>query len=260
MYKNLWKPFLTIRERYIDLDFPWFIGTDGSENDIRSIVGENMIPILYSKRADNTKNYFERILHYLNHIPYEYIVFWYDDMFPTSDINAGLFEKSVQLLRENSFVQLVKLSNCSFPFEGPLYEYNGTHYTRASDKNNYIMNVQPTIFRRSFLIDMCSYIHASPFATNGPSSLETIGTEYCQLHPSNIYLRSVIDIVPILCYSGIVISGVLVNGAKEFLKRECIQIDLYENECIYDIRKKENTDTLNSHLKWQLSEFYRINV
>jgi hypothetical protein len=49
-------------------------------------------------------------------------------------------------------------------------------------------------------------------------------------------------------------------AAQEFLQKEGIDIELCDKNCIYDVREKSNTDTLNPHLKIELHEWFHISV
>lgn len=252
MYRNLWTPFLDLKLKYIGDKVPFYLCTDGPIHEITKIApGVNVIH--FNETANNNTNYITRLLHYLRNIDTKYVLFWYDDMFPTANIRWSLIEKVYAHMEANPNVKLVKCSIHSSPFHGPSYAIDDIVLTQASSNDGYVMNVQPTIFDRTFLLNVMEEVDKSK-VKNGPSDFETIGTTIAK-QKGYIYLRSQTDIVPIFSDGGIVRAGIVVPEAFPFLKNHNLRIETFDKNCIYNIHDKGNTDTLNDQLKLELRWF-----
>ncbi len=258
MYRNLWKPFFESKARYFKNDsIPFYIGTDGPLEAIRELVPG--VPILhYSERANNNTNYIDRVISYLESIDTKYVIFWYDDMFLSGDVDWTAFKQAYDLMEQNPGIKLIKLSKCSVKFSGRrIATSGGAVFQLATSDDSYIMNVQPTLFDRQFLLDTMKKVNLHD-NKNGPSDFETHGTTIAKQSPF-LYLRSDQDIIPIFHEGGVVRSGIITPEARAFLQREGLHVPVYENNCIFDLSDQANKDTLNHQLKLELT-WFNINV
>jgi hypothetical protein len=258
MYRSLWTPFMELKRKYFNNDsIQMYLCTDGPLEEIRVKMGD--IPILhYGERANNTTNYIKRVISYLKRIDTKYVIFWYDDMFLSGMVDWISFNDAHALMEANHTIKLIKLSECSFPFSGKRIEGVSTIFQLATPQDSYIMNVQPTLFDRAFLLDIMEEIDKNP-PIDGPSDFETIGTNIAAQKPF-IYLRSLKNTIPVFSDGGVVRAGILFPAAQAFLEKEGINIELCDKNCIYDITEKSNTDTLNRHLKLELHDWFNISV
>lgn len=259
MYRTLWRPFFQLKARYFnDPSIPVYLGTDGSPDEIRDALPEGITLLRYPETANNNTNYISRVRWYLESIPTKYVIFWYDDMFLSAPVDRESFAKAYALMDSDDRVKLVKLSLHSYPFTGETYTTALGTFQRASPSDSYVLNVQPTMYDRAFLLAVMNEVDKQ-VVKNGPSDFETHGTVVAKRFPY-IYLRSATDIVPILNDGGVVRSGIVYPEARAFLEREGIAIKTYENNCVYDLSDKSNTDTLNHQLKLELREWFHITV
>jgi hypothetical protein len=258
MYRSLWTPFIELKRKYFNNNsIQMYLCTDGPLEEIRAKMGD--IPILhYGERANNNTNYMTRVVSYLKRIDTKYVIFWYDDMFLTGMVDWESFNDAHTLMEANPEVKLIKLSECSFPFSGKTIQAGSTTFQLATPQDGYIMNVQPTLFDRAFLLDVMEEVDTNP-TTNGPSEFETMGTRIAAQKPF-IYLRSLKNTIPIFGEGGVVRAGILFPAAQAFLQKEGIDIDLCDKNCIYDTTEKSNTDTLNHQLKLELRELFNISL
>jgi hypothetical protein len=249
---------MELKRRYFNNDsIKMYLCTDGPLEEIRAKMGD--IPILhYGELANNNTNYMTRVASYLKRIDTKYVIFWCDDMFLTGPVDWASFSDAHTLMEANPHVKLIKLSECSWPFGGRTIEAGSTLFQLATPRDAYIMNVQPTLFDRAFLLDVMEEIDRNS-PSNGPSDFESTGTIIAAQKPF-IYLRSLKNIVPVFREGGVVRAGILFPAAQEFLQKEGIDIELCDKNCIYDVREKSNTDTLNPHLKIELHEWFHISV
>jgi hypothetical protein len=258
MYRALWTPFLTLKARYWPTaNVPLYLCTDGPIEGIRAIVGD--LPVLHSDvPADNTRNYITRVISYLRSITTPYVVFWYDDMFLSGPVQTEAFANAVRLMETDPRINLIKLSACSYPFTGDIHRTPYGQFQQARSSDSYILNVQPSIVNRSFLLNVLIEVDRVP-DKNGPSDYETHGTEIAKRLPG-FYLRSLTDILPVFRDGGVVRSGILDADARAFLEREGLSIPTDDRGCIYDSRDPTLTATLNPQLKWELQAWYGISV
>lgn len=252
MYRNLWRPFLELKLKYIGDKIPFYLCTDGPIDEILKITpGVNVLH--FDKPANNNTNYITRLIHYLKKVDTKYVLFWYDDMFPTDTVRWPIVEEIYAHMESNPTVKLVKCSIHSSPFRGNTYTIGTNVFTQSSPSDGYVMNVQPTVFDRTFLLDVMEEVDRST-VKNGPSDFETIGTEIA-IRKGYVYLKSQTDIIPVFGDGGVVRAGILLPEANEFLKNHNIHVETYAKNCIYDVYDKANTDTLNDQLKLELRWF-----
>ncbi len=258
MYRSLWTPFMELKRRYFNNDsIQMYICTDGPLDGIRAKVGD--LPILhYHDPANNNTNYITRVISYLRRIDTKYVIFWYDDMFLTAPVDWASFNDALALMEATPQVKLVKLSQCSWPFSGAILQSGETCFQAASPADPYVMNVQPTLFDREFLLNVMEEVDKNP-SKNGPSDFESFGTPIAVGKPF-VYLRSMHNTIPVFGDGGVVRGGVVFPEAQAFLDKEGVRIETCERNCIYDIREKANTDTLNQHLKYELGAWFNIHV
>ncbi len=251
MYRALWSPFYMLLNRYWpDCPYPIYLGTDGPLEEIRAQMGDARV-LHYDSVADNTKNYIARIISYLESLSTKQVLFWYDDLFLSGPVQTAAVESAVARMNADPQIKIIKLSTRSVPFTG---ELDGT-FQRAQPTDSYILNVQPSLVDREFLIEI---LREAP-NTNGPSDYEISGTASAQRRPYT-YLRSVEDLVPIVRDGGILCSGIIVDEVRPFLEREGITIPTDDRGCIYDSRNPALISTLNPQLKQQLRDRYHISV
>jgi hypothetical protein len=259
MYRTLWSPFFQLKERYFnDPSIPVYLGTDGSEEGVRACLPPGVTLLRYPEPANNNTNYITRVRWYLRSIPSKYVVFWYDDMFLSAPVDRDAFAKACALMNTDHRVKLIKLSLHSYPFTGETYSTPLGTFQRSSSTDPYVLNVQPAVFDREFLLSVLDEVDRVA-VKNGPSDFETHGTSVAGRLPY-LYLRSTSDILPILNDGGVVRSGIVYPEARAFLDREGIAIQTYGQNCIYDLSDPSNTNTLNPQLKLELREWFRITV
>ena len=100
------------------------------------------------------------------------------------------------------------------------------------------MNLQPTIIKKDFFIDLVNEcINNKKWKIQGNSALERIGTEYIQTFGDDVIcLKTKEDIIPIIDELGILSSGILYDKFKKWLETENLFITTYKNNFIYDIK------------------------
>lgn len=255
MYRKLWVPFLQLKDRYFkNREIPLYLCTDGTKEDIP----EGVESILYNERANNNTNYLKRVVYYLRNLKTKYVLFWYDDMFLSGEVDWSSYTDAYNLMEATPNVKLVKLSNCSTNFTGRKLLFGKTIFQQSAPHDDYVFNVQPTLFDRAFLLDVLERADKNP-DKNGPSDFETIGTNIAKTMPY-LYFRSETNIVPVFHEGGVVRSGIVYPDAITFLQKEGIHIELFDKNCIYDLSDSTNTSTLNHQLKWELSTWFQIRV
>jgi hypothetical protein len=259
MYRSLWVPFFELKERYFnDPSIPVYLGTDGPPDELRALIPSTVTLLSYPEPANNNTNYIQRVLHYLKSISTKYVLFWYDDMFLSGPVDRSALMDAYTLMNTDDRVKLIKLSRHSYPFTGSMHTTPLGTFQQSSLSDPYVLNVQPTLFDRAFLLRVLEVADTHP-TKNGPSDFETHGSDAAR-GLQFLYLRSVTDIVPIFSDGGVVRSGIVYPEARAFLERERITINTYENHCIYDLTKTSNTETLNPQLKLELREWFSITV
>lgn len=254
MYRALWAPFRVGLERYWpDRPYPFYLCTDGPLDDIKGQVGDTQV--LHSKEpADNTRNYIARVLSYLQSVSTKYVLFWYDDMFLSGPVQTKAVEDAVARMDADPRIKVIKLSSCSSRFTGNI---QGA-FQEAHPSDSYILNVQPSLLDREFLLEVLREVNLQP-NLNGPSDYEVYGTESALKRPY-VYLRSLVDLVPVFRDGGVVRAGIVDAEARAFLAREGLSLPTDDRGCIYDSRDPALTATLNPQLKQELRNWYSIVV
>lgn len=236
MYKNLWNPFFSLKQKYFsDPNIKTFLCSDGNLDEYfkNNKLFDNVEFINYPGDANNRgdlSNYTHRLLYYLEKIQHCYVLYWYDDMFLVNNVDINKIEKSLELMKQNSNIKTIKLSTHSSPFNGDIYYKNNNFFLQKNATADlYCVNLQPSIFRKDFLIDLCKFLISNKMTNGGSSDIELHGTRYFNLNSNNIALRSNINIVPIYDTGGIVSGGYINQSGLDFLKKENICIKIHDN-------------------------------
>jgi hypothetical protein len=245
-YKSLWTPFLTLKNKYIDSDIPTYICTDIIDTtDVSgSGFGENIYVLSYGEKSNMScnGNFYDRYLDHCKHIHTEYILFFVDDMFPLAPVSRKDLDDCIELMKEDDAIKSIKLSTHSYPFSGPVVRYKGKEFIQADNKkDSYIMNVQPILIKRDFLIQLLNYckLHNTMGHQNG--GLEVHGTEFFR-NSDFTCLRVCSDIVKINYAGGIVQSGFISEDTQKLLLRtENITIETFGNNLIFKLTEDEYT-------------------
>jgi hypothetical protein len=241
-YKSLWTPFLKLKNKYIDSDIPTYICTDVLDDT--EISGENVHVLSYGKKSNMSLhgNFYDRYLDHIKHIHTEYILFFVDDMFPLAPVSREDLHDCIELMKEEDAIKIIKLSTHSYPFSGPVVSYKGKEFVKADNKkDSYIMNVQPILIKRDFLIEILNYckIHNTMGHQNG--GLEVHGTEFFRKNDVTC-LRVCRDIVTINYAGGIVQSGFISEDTQKLLlNKEDIIIETFGNNLIFKLTEDEYT-------------------
>jgi hypothetical protein len=252
-YNSVWHPFLKLRTKYIgDNEIKMFLCTDELKNF--NINGNNLNILNYGKKSNFAinGNLFDRYLYYLTNIESEYILYFYDDMFPGKQINLEQLDKILNIMKNNIDIKIIKLSLSSYQFiNGTEVIYDNIKFIRANNMlDEYIFNVQPLLIRRNFFIDMVNYCKENNTLTHQNGGLEIFGTEYFKNNSKFICLRVIEDIIEIP-FGGILQSGILEPNIKEYLiNKEGIDIKVYENNLIFELTRDEY-NCLGDRLKEQ---------
>jgi hypothetical protein len=109
-YKELWLAFIKLKEKYIKNNIPMYFCSDLMNNfDIKN---DNINILEFGTKScfSVNGNFFDRYLHYLEHINTKYILYFYDDMFPLAPVNSEKLN-SLILLKESLSTNLNKLTN-----------------------------------------------------------------------------------------------------------------------------------------------------
>jgi hypothetical protein len=250
-YKSLWRPFLKLKEKYIDKNLFTYFCTDEIKDF--SIPNDNVKVLSFGEKSHFALNgnLYDRYLHYLNQINTKYILYFYDDMFPLSPVDTEKLNTLMYTMDSYDNIKLIKLSTHSFPFNhGMPVTIDGINYIKANnERDGYIMNVQPILIRRDFFIDLIKYckIHNTLSYQNG--GIEVYGTEFFKKNHNFICLRVAEDIVTVNHDWGIVQAGIISDDIKQMLKdKEDIEIETFENNLIYKLTSDEY-NALGDHLK-----------
>lgn len=239
-YRNLWDSFFKLKNKYINDGIKTFFCTDILPNDFVK-PSKNTIILNYNVKSIITAkngNLYDRYLYYLNNIDSEFILYFYDDMHPTKKVDIKKIEKIVQIMKNDDSIDIVKLSLSSYPFKyGEHVIINNMKFIKASNKDSYIMNLQPMIIRKNTFIDIIKYTkNRNNIHQNG--GIEIFGTNFLR-SKNNKSLRVVNEIVSVFGSGGLVRSGILSNDAKKWLESENIHIKTYDNNLIFKLTKKE---------------------
>jgi len=260
-YKSLWYPFIKLKNKYLNINNKMYLCTDIKPNIDFEL---NNIDILYYGNKSNftiNGNLYDRYLYYLNNITTDYILYFYDDMYPIDFIDTNIINDFITLMIQNDDIKIIKLSLESYPFlNGIQVSYNNYNFIKANNNlDDYIFNTQPILIKKNFFIDIINYCKLHNTFTHQNGGLEIYGTKYFR-NTNYICLRSISDIIKIPYSGGIVTSGILSDNMKLFLKnKEDIDIPTYDYNLIYKITKEEY-DLLGDHLKEHYKNIGLINL
>jgi hypothetical protein len=189
------------------------------------------------------KNYFKRLLYYLDNIPSKYIIFFIDDMFLKTYPDTDNLSNLINLMKSNNNIIYSKLSHNSELYSKNLYEYNNYYYKIGDNINdNYLINLQPSIFEKKFFIEYINYCLNIKNNYQENSQLEifaggiTKDTNFFINKDNYICLRPEKEIISIYDCGGIVAAGIL-HIDKVILEKNNIYIKVYKNNMIYEINE-----------------------
>ena len=121
--------------------------------------------------------------------------------------------------------------------------YNNYNYRIGDNINdNYLINIQPSIFEKKFFIEYVKHCLSSNLEYSGNSSLEvfaggiTKNLNFFLKKENYICLRPEKEIINIYDCGGLVVAGIL-HINKEILENNDIYIDVYKNNMIYEINE-----------------------
>lgn len=264
-YKNLWNAFLQNKQKYLGNHIKMYFCIDENKDNMIFNKEHNTEIITYNERSSykSTGNFLKRLLYSLNNINTEYIIYYCDDMFITDYVNIDKISKILVTLMNNNNIKIVKLSNKSQPYTGEEFTENDIIYNKANKNiDDYIMNLQPTIIKKDFLIDLVNEcINNTKYNyLQENSKLEAIGTEFIRSFGDEVIcLKTKEDIIPIVDELGVLSAGILYNHIREWLKLENLYIKTYENNFIYK-NTKEEFDYIGELTFEQLKTIHNINI
>ena len=244
-YKNLWEPFIKLKEKYLGSEIKMFLCTDEITEDLKHKINnfKNIDILSFDQKSVFliNGNLFDRYLYYLNKISSNYILYFYDDMFPINNIDLCKIQKLIDIMNCNKNIKLIKLSLYSYPFtNGKEIEYNNIQFVKADNKlDDYLFNVQPLLIRKDIFIDLVNYCKINNTCSHQNGGLEIFGTKFLKNNEHTV-LRVKNEIIQISSPMGIVQSGILSEEMKKNLfEKENIHIDVYENNLIYKLTLDE---------------------
>lgn len=252
-YKSLWIPFVKLKEKYIGNDIKMYFCIDEFKNETINFNNTCVINFNQKSKFFAGGNLFKRYLYYLQNIPTDYILYFYDDMFPIQKVELNSIKKLINIMEKDKNVKIIKLSLHSAEFSGQTIEIDDIKFVKANNKiDNYIFNTQPILIRRDIFIDIIDYCQLKDNCSHQNGGLELSGTGFFR-NTNYTALRVVNDIIHISSSSGIVTSGIIENNMKNFLKeKEGIDIQTYEHNLIFEL----TIDELNC-LGERLKEHYK---
>lgn len=241
-YYGLWEGFFKLREKYLDKNIKMYFCTDLIKDyDLKQ---ENTKLLNFNEKSilDDIKgNLYDRYLFYLNNIDTDYILFFYDDMYPIEKISNEKIEKLINIMENNKNIKLIKLSGYSFPFHnGKENIIDEIPFFKANNNlDDYIFNLHPQIIRKDFFIEMIKYVKKNN-NIHQDGGLEVYGTQFFKEKTDYIAMRANESIIKIISPTGVVINGVIEDTIKFFLKeKENIEIKTYKNNLIYELTNEE---------------------
>lgn len=255
-YKSLWEPFFKLKDKYIGNTVQTYLCTDVMlDNNINfeDPIFNNTKILNFNQKSNFTLNgnLFDRYLYYLEQIESEYILYFYDDMFPIKSVDMNKLNNLLDIMKNNELIKIIKLSLDSHPFyHGSMICINETVFTKANNNfDHYIFNVQPILIRKDFFIEMVNYCKQNNKCTHQNGGLEIHGTDFFKINKDYICLRVTDEIVKIPYDGGVVLSGIISEEMKQYFKeKEDIEIETYENNLIFELTKEEY-DCLGDSIK-----------
>ena len=253
-YRGLWLPFLKLKEKYIDNSIPTYFCTDEIKDFV--INSPNTKVLTYGEKScfSLNGNFFERYLHHLRQIDSDYILFFIDDMFPLA--NVSNIDKYVDIMDADENIQIIKLSKYSRAHvNGHLVNINNILFMQANNTfDDYLMNLQPILIRKSFFIDLTNYCKQQNTYTHQNGGMEMYGTDYFRINSNYICLRVMNDVVTVNDSGGIVRSGRISEETKKMLKdTEEIEIETFDNNLIFKLTVDE-FNAMGDRLKQEYTE------
>jgi hypothetical protein len=239
-FKGLWQPFLKLKEKYIDTSITTYFCTDEIKDFIIDSSNTNILSYGQKSNFSLQGNLFDRYLHYLNQIDSKYILFFIDDMFPLA--NVVNLDKYTDIMDTNDNIKIIKLSTYSRVFDkGHLVNINGIDFMQANNMlDEYIMNLQPIMIRKSFFIDLVNFCKQYNRLTHQNGGMEIYGTEYFRRNNHFICLRVIESVVTVNDSGGIVRSGRIFQDTQKMLKdTEGIEIETFDNNLIFKLTMDE---------------------
>ena len=189
-YKNLWEPFLKLRDKYFTNKIKCYMCVDKMDlNDELKILIEKKysnIKFLIFNEVSNIKtngNYFNRYLYYLDNISEDLIIYMYDDMLFSKKIDMNEFFDTCKLINETDEIKMIKLLYYNLPQkENIYYSNNSLQFSLFNNlKDHYIISGQPHIIKKNIFIDISNYClkHiVKQIEYCGPQVYEVYGTQF----------------------------------------------------------------------------------
>ena len=261
-YKSLWEPFFKLKNKYIGNAIQTYLCTDimlDNNINFEDSIFNNTKILNFNQKSNFTLNgnLFDRYLYYLQQIETEYILYFYDDMFPIEKVDLNKINNLLDIMKNNESIKIIKLSLDSYPFyHGSMVYINDTVFTKAHNTfDHYIFNVQPILIRKDFFIEMVNYCKQNNKCTHQNGGLEIHGTDYFKINKDYISLRVINEVIKIPCDHGVVVSGIISEEMKQYFKeKEDIEIETYENNLIFELTKEEY-DCVGDRLKIMYNEY-----
>ena len=243
-YKNLWNAFLENKKKYLGNKIKMYFCVDENKDNISFDKESNIEIITYNEKSSfrSSGNFLKRLIHSLNNINSEYIIYYVDDMFLTNYVDTSKISKILITLKNNNNIKLIKLSNKSQPYTGGEFEDNDIIYNRANKNcDDYLMNLQPTMIKKDFFINLINEcINNKKYILQANSALERIGTEYIKTFGDEVIcLKTKEDIIPIVHELGLLSAGILYDYNKDWLISENLFVETYQNNFIYERTNEE---------------------
>jgi len=258
-YYKLWEPYLILRKKYIGEEIKCYICSDKLPKNFPIEYYHNKfknLEFLIFNAISNIKpkgNYFKRYLYYLNNIKENYIIYNYDDYFPSNYIDNNKLKNIHELMEISDDIKIIKLKYYNKTINKEKFFYKDLEFLRY-DNVNYIISTQPFIIKKNIFIDISNYcndINKKIKRKNikkyysAPGMLEIYGSEYLLKEISEnkkpyIYLtifnNNLYDYYEDGERPGIVYGGIISNNVKNILeKNENIHIETNEDGLIFNV-------------------------
>ena len=261
-YKSLWEPFFKLKNKYIGNAIQTYLCTDimlDNNINFEDSIFNNTKILNFNQKSNFTLNgnLFDRYLYYLQQIETEYILYFYDDMFPIEKVDLNKINNLLDIMKNNELIKIIKLSLDSYPFyHGYNIMIDDIHFTIANNNmDDYMFNVQPILINTKYFIEMVKYCKQHNTCTHQNGGLEIYGTEFFKINTDYISLRVINEVIKIPCDHGVVVSGIISEEMKQYFKeKEDIEIETYENNLIFELTKEEY-DCVGDRLKIMYNEY-----
>lgn len=251
-YRNLWSPFLKIKNKYMNFDIDTLFCsdyiTDNKESNFNFLRNLHLKILETNEKSDIScinGNTIKRMKFYLNEIKEDFILFNLDDMFCVNKIDECKLKQIIDIMNDFPDIALIKLSLASYPFyQGKTIKINDSYFVEANKlKDKYLMNLQPFIIRTKIFIELMDYIETIPKTHNisQMSYIEVFGTTFLETSNYRI-LRSETDIFPIITSMGMVSGSKLIPRYIEWSEYENIEIKNNDLSLLANDEKKYMKD------------------